>query len=272
MWAKPELGGRFADMRGLVGIERAGQSGLDVAERAGARAGVAHDHEGGVLFLPALADIRAAGLLAHGDEAVVAHDLLRGEIARRHRRLDADPVRFLLQRRIRPVRLFRMARARAVDVVDDGHALYLRLARPAPQGQALRMARQIARNTMAPMVATIRLPQKSGITSRWSFSNRKPPTMAPMRPTAEVMKNAARAAEDDFGQPARDQADDDPTENTHRFSSKSFSVTYSTRDHTHRAPLPSSSPTASDAGRWCASILLPWFPNSSPPRNPGSVR
>ena len=87
-----QLGGRLADMRRLARIERAGQTGLDVAEGAGARAGVAHDHEGGVLLLPALADIRAAGLLAHGVQAVVAHDALRGEIAGRHRRLDADPV------------------------------------------------------------------------------------------------------------------------------------------------------------------------------------
>ena len=51
-----------------------------------------------------------------------------------------------------------------------------------------------------------------------------------------------------------------------------FPPTYSTRAHKHRAPLPSSSPTASDAGRRCASILLRWFPDSSPPRSPGSAR
>ena len=90
-----ELGGGFADMGGLVGVERARQPGLDVAEGAGARAGVAHDHEGGVLLLPALADIRAAGLLAHGVQAVGAHDRVRVGVARRHRRLDADPVGLL---------------------------------------------------------------------------------------------------------------------------------------------------------------------------------
>ena len=62
---EPELGHGLGDMRRLVRIERAGQAGLDVAEGAGARAGVAHDHEGRVLLLPALADIGAAGLLAH---------------------------------------------------------------------------------------------------------------------------------------------------------------------------------------------------------------
>ena len=114
-------------MRRFVGVERARQAGLDVAEGAGARAGVAHDHEGGVLLLPALADIRAAGLLAHGVQPVFAHDALRFEIARRYRRLDADPVGFLGDGRIRPVRLFRMARTRVGHVEDDGHGSYLRL-------------------------------------------------------------------------------------------------------------------------------------------------
>ena len=66
-----ELAGRLRDMLRLGGIERAGQPGLDVAEGAGARAGVAHDHEGGVLLVPALADVRAARLLAHRDQAVL---------------------------------------------------------------------------------------------------------------------------------------------------------------------------------------------------------
>ena len=89
---KPELRRRFADMRGLVRVERAGQTGLDIAEGAGARAGVAHDHEGGVLLLPALADVRAAGLLADGVQAVGAHDSVGVGVTLRHRRLDADPV------------------------------------------------------------------------------------------------------------------------------------------------------------------------------------
>ena len=70
-----QLGDRLADVRRLVRVERAGQAGLDVAEGAGARAGVAHDHQGGVLLLPALADIGAAGFLADGEQAVLAHDL-----------------------------------------------------------------------------------------------------------------------------------------------------------------------------------------------------
>ena len=69
-----ELGHRLADMLGLGRIERARQPGPHVAERAGTGAGVAHDHEGGVLLLPALADVGAARLLADGHETVLAHD------------------------------------------------------------------------------------------------------------------------------------------------------------------------------------------------------
>src|SRR5437764_374363 len=49
-------------------------------------------------------------------------------------------------------------------------------------------------------------------------------------------------------------------------------VTYSARDRRHPARLPSSSPTALDAGRWCASVLLLWSQGSSPPHSPGSIR
>ena len=119
---KAELGGRLRHVFRLARVERARQPGLHVAEGAGARAGVAHDHEGGVLLLPALADIGAAGLLAHGVQAVRPHDLLRLEEALRHRRLDADPVGLFGLRGIRPLRLFGMARARIAEVENDGHA------------------------------------------------------------------------------------------------------------------------------------------------------
>ena len=133
--AKAELRHRLADVLRLIGIERAGQPGLHVAERAGARARVAHDHEGRVLLLPALADVRAAGLLAHRVQAVLLHDALRLRIAARDRRLDADPVRLAQYGRIRPMRLLGMARARRRGQIvdDDGHrkpslAPYLRSA------------------------------------------------------------------------------------------------------------------------------------------------
>src|SRR4029453_9338336 len=89
---KPELEGRLRDMFRLVGVERTGHAGLDVAERASPRAGVPHDHEGGVLLVPALADVRAARLLADGDEAVLLDDLPRVRIAAGVRRAHPDPV------------------------------------------------------------------------------------------------------------------------------------------------------------------------------------
>src|SRR5947209_13846722 len=111
---KPELAHCFGDVRRLISIKLAGQSRLDVAERAGARARVAHDHEGRVLLLPALADIRAARLLADGDEIILAHDAVRLRPSRGARRLDANPGRLALDGLVRPVRLFRVAQRRSL--------------------------------------------------------------------------------------------------------------------------------------------------------------
>ena len=110
----------------LGGVERAGHAGLDVAEGAGPRAGVAHDHEGGVLLVPALADIRAARLLAHRDEAVLLDDVAGVGIAARVRRADADPVRLRRRQRVRPVHLFGVARAQRLGgngIDEDDHGV-----------------------------------------------------------------------------------------------------------------------------------------------------
>src|SRR5262249_12568737 len=48
------------------------------------------------------------------------------------------------------------------------------------------------RKITAPIVAVIKLPQKSGTTSRRSFSKRKPPTTAPTRPTARLYSRPPR--------------------------------------------------------------------------------
>ncbi len=88
-----ELGDRIGDVLRLVRIERAGHAGAHIAEGAGTRAGVAHDHHGGVFLRPALADIGAAGLLAHGDQAVRLDDLARFLIDRRSAGANAYPVR-----------------------------------------------------------------------------------------------------------------------------------------------------------------------------------
>ena len=128
--SQSELAGRFHDMFRLGGIERAGHAGLDVAEGAGAGAGVTHDHEGRVFLLPALANVRATGLFAHGVQAVVTHNFLGSEIALRDGSLHANPVGLFQNRRIRPVRLFRVTRARVVHQIEnDCHGFYLRLRR-----------------------------------------------------------------------------------------------------------------------------------------------
>ena len=119
-----ELLHRLGDAFGLVRIERLRQAGLHVAEGAGAGAGVAHDHEGGVLLLPALADIGAARLLADRHELVLAHDPVGLGPFGRAGRLDADPVGLaLLNGLIGPMRLFRMAGALILvqQVENDGH-------------------------------------------------------------------------------------------------------------------------------------------------------
>src|SRR6478735_11428180 len=119
--SKPELEGRLRDMLRLRRVECAGHAGLDVAERAGPGAGVPHDHEGGVLLVPALADIRAAGLLADRDEAVLLDDLAGIGVAARIRRAHPDPVRFRRRQRVRPVHLFGVTRAYLIqgDGIDE---------------------------------------------------------------------------------------------------------------------------------------------------------
>ena len=60
----------------LLGIQRERPAVRHVAERAAARAQVAHDHEGGGAVAEALADVRAGRFLAHGVQLLLAQDLL----------------------------------------------------------------------------------------------------------------------------------------------------------------------------------------------------
>ncbi len=121
---KGEHRDRLRHAGGLVGVEGAGQAGPHVAECARARAGVAHDHEGGVLLVPALPDIGTARFLAYRVQLMRPHDVAGRRIAARNRRPDPDPVGLLQSRRIGPMRLFGMARPlrRIVDSVEhDDH-------------------------------------------------------------------------------------------------------------------------------------------------------
>ena len=109
-----EIGDGPPNPRGLERIERAGTAGAHVAEGASPGAGVAEDHHGRVPLAPALADIRAGSLLAHGVEAVLAQGRARFVKGMRPRRPDADPVGLPQDGRIGQPRLLRMARPRLV--------------------------------------------------------------------------------------------------------------------------------------------------------------
>ncbi|MNE22723.1 hypothetical protein D3C80_1159470 [compost metagenome] len=99
----------LGDVLGLVHVKRIGFAGRDVAEGAGAGADFTHDHEGRVLLVPALADIRTASFLAHRDQLVRTHQFARLVIALGGRRLDADPFRLAHDLGIGLMRLFRVA-------------------------------------------------------------------------------------------------------------------------------------------------------------------
>src|SRR5690606_39229744 len=74
-------GEAFGDAPGLVAVEHGRAAGLDVAEAAGAGAGVAQDHDGGDAAGPALAHVRAAGLLADRVQLVLGHDVAQALVA-----------------------------------------------------------------------------------------------------------------------------------------------------------------------------------------------
>src|SRR5205823_5110738 len=101
-------GDRFADALRLVRVELIGAAGRDIAEGAGAGANRAQNHHRRVLFLPALADIRAGRLFADCVELQLAHQAAGCLVFRRGRRLDAYPGRLPRARLVRPRRLLRM--------------------------------------------------------------------------------------------------------------------------------------------------------------------
>ena len=105
----------------LVRIQSGRLTRAHVAERAGAGTGVAHDHHGGVTLRPALADIRAGGLLANRDQPVLPHEGAGLVINWVGGRLHPDPGGLALDRVIGPVRLLGMAQDRgsAQPMVDQ---------------------------------------------------------------------------------------------------------------------------------------------------------
>ena len=78
----------------LVGIEPAARiAGIHRTEAAGARAHRAHQHDGGGAGIPAFADVRALGFLAHGGELVRVHVAARCARSARRRRQCLQPAR-----------------------------------------------------------------------------------------------------------------------------------------------------------------------------------
>ena len=77
-----------------------------IAERAAACANVSEDHERGMPLAPALADVRACRLLAHGRQAILADGIPCPLIALGQRRLDAYPRRLSADGIVGAMRLF----------------------------------------------------------------------------------------------------------------------------------------------------------------------
>ena len=63
----------FGDPARLVRVECPTLTGLNRAKSAGARAGIAEDHEGGGFFGPAFTEVKAAGLLAYRHQLGFTH-------------------------------------------------------------------------------------------------------------------------------------------------------------------------------------------------------
>ena len=87
------------DARGLERVVPRRLAGLDVAEAAAARARVAEDHERRGAALPALADVRARGLLADRVEVVVVDPRCSARGSARRRARDLEPRRLALAER-----------------------------------------------------------------------------------------------------------------------------------------------------------------------------
>ena len=123
---QPEFGGGVRDMLRLGQIDGARHAGLDVAERAGARARIAQNHHGCVLLGPAFADIRASRFLAHRREVQAAHQLTRLVKTVTGRRLDTDPVGLAFARRADRQRLVHVRQIASVRAPRHPHPACIR--------------------------------------------------------------------------------------------------------------------------------------------------
>ena len=112
--AEPHLRHRAGDAQRLERVVEGRLAGLDVAEAAAARAGVAEDHERRRAALPAVADVRAGGLLADRVQALVADHPVELAVALPARRRHLEPARLAAAegQRVRPEHLQHVHAAR----------------------------------------------------------------------------------------------------------------------------------------------------------------
>ena len=95
-WARPIRATAWATRFRLFGIERERVAGVDLTKPTRSRAPGPVDHEGGGPVGPALVDVRAACLLAHGDQVEVAEVMAQFLIAGSHCHRHAQPWRLPL--------------------------------------------------------------------------------------------------------------------------------------------------------------------------------
>ena len=99
--AQPHLLHALGDTARFVGVVVRGLAGVDLAEVAASGALRAADQEGRLAVLPALVDVGAAGLLAHGVQPLVLHEGVQRGVLGSHLRARLDPFRLALDRRLR---------------------------------------------------------------------------------------------------------------------------------------------------------------------------
>ncbi len=124
---QPHLRRGLDDILRLVGVDGAGQARLDVTKGAGPGAGIPQDHHGGVLFIPALANIGTGRLLTDGDQPLGFHNLSGFTIPFGDRGLYPNPAGFPLDRAVRPLLLLRVpGRGLCRFIIDEGdHSLHI---------------------------------------------------------------------------------------------------------------------------------------------------
>ena len=125
---KPKFCHRLCNILRFPRVKRMGQTCLDVAKGTGPCAGVPHDHHGRMVLAPALTNIGAARLLAHGVEVVGTHNFPGFTINRAAWSLDPYPVWLAQNSTLGLVGLFRVPKGAPLGaglIVDCSHNPYI---------------------------------------------------------------------------------------------------------------------------------------------------